>query len=241
MKAMRFARGRLALAALALLAAAPAGAQEALPPAQQVIDRYVQAIGGREKALSFQSRTLTYRMDVGGTAISMVVKMRRPNLGIMSMTVPPMTEIQSGTDGQVVWSISPAGAELLEGAQAEEVRIRTAFDADVLFDIYPTMETVERAEHGGRPCWKVRMATAGGTELFRCFDVETGLMIATTATQMGMEITAVFDEYKEFDGLKYPARSTASVGGQQVVNTLVNVSHADIPASEFAVPAAVRP
>ncbi|HEX2076917.1 MAG TPA: hypothetical protein VHG08_04385 [Longimicrobium sp.] len=236
---MQFVRKHTVLAAAALaLFTAPAAAQP-MPQAQQVIDRYVEAIGGREKAMSFQSRRLEYEMNISGTVIGMNVAMRRPNLGLVVMQTP-MGEIRSGVNGDVVWAVGPMGAQKMEGAQAEDIRIRTAFDADILFDIYPTMETVERAEYGGKACWKVRMVTASGTEMHRCFDVETGLMVATIQSQGGVEVTAVFDEYKEFDGLKYPAHSTASAMGQTVETTLVNVSHADIPVSEFAVPDEVQ-
>ena len=228
-----------AVFALVLALFAAPGAAQPLPPAQQVVDRYVEAIGGREKALSFRSRRLEYEMNVSGTVISMNVAMRRPNFGVVVMQTP-MGEIRSGVNGDVVWAMGPLGAQKLEGAQAEDIRIRTAFDADILFDIYPTMETVERAEYGGKPCWKVRMVTSSGTEMHRCFDVETGLMVATIQSQNGMEVTAVFDQYKEFDGLKYPAHSTASAMGQTVETTLVNVSHADIPESAFAVPDEVQ-
>ena len=178
-------------------------------------------------------------MNVSGMVIPMEVRMRRPNLGVVTMTTP-MGDIRSGVNGDVVWAVGPMGAQRLEGAQAEDIRIRTAFDADILFDIYPTMETVERAEFGGKACWKVRMETASGTVLHRCFDVDTGLMVAAIQNQQGMEVTAIFDQYKEFDGLKYPAHSTASAMGQTVETTLVNVSHADIAASEFAVPSEVQ-
>lgn len=230
-------RKQALVAAALVLFAAPSAAQT-LPPAQQVIDRYVQAIGGRDKARSFQSRRLSYEMNVSGMVINMDVAMRRPNLGVVNMQTP-MGEVRSGVNGDVVWAIGPGGAQRLQGAQAEDVRIRTAFDADVLFDVYPTMETVERATYDGKDCYKVRMVTAGGTEIFRCFDVNTGLLLAATQTQQGMEVTAVFDEYKEFDGLKYPARSTASAMGQTVVTTLTDVSHADIPLAAFAVPAEI--
>jgi zinc protease len=227
----------LAAAALALFTA-PAAAQT-LPPAQQVVDRYVQAIGGRDKARSFQSRRLEYEMNISGTVIGMNVAMRRPNFGTVVMQTP-MGEIRSGVNGDVVWAVGPMGAQRLDGAQAEDIRIRTAFDADILYDIYPTMETVERAEYGGKPCWKVRMETTSGTVMHRCFDVQTGLMVATIQSQNGVEVTAIFDEYKEVDGLKYPAHSTASAMGQTVETTLVSVSHADIPVSEFAVPDEVQ-
>jgi hypothetical protein len=76
--------------------------------------------------------------------------------------------------------------------------------------------------------------------MLRCFDVETGLMVATIQSQNGVEVPVVFDEYMEVDGLKYPAHSIAMPRGQVVETRLVSVSHADIPESEFALPDGVR-
>lgn len=230
---------RISVAAFAAAVfAAPAAAQP-LPPAQQVLDRYAEAIGGREKALSFQSRRLVYQVTSGGMQIEMEAIQRRPNLGVVVMRTG-MGEIRSGYDGQTGWMITPMGPQLMEGAQADEVRIRSAFDADVLFNVFDTLETTERAEYAGKACWKVRMVTATGVEATRCFDVQTGLLVALETTQNGMPVTAIHDEYREFDGLKYPSRFTSSAMGQEAVTTLVSVDHSDIPESEFALPEAVR-
>jgi zinc protease len=235
---MRFL-SRISLAAVALAAfAAPAAAQP-LPAARQVLDRYTEAIGGREKAASFQSRRLVYQLSAAGGTIEIEAAQRRPNLG-MSVVRTSMGDSRSGFDGTVAWTITPAGPAILQGAQAEEVRLRSTFDADVLFDVFDTMETTERAEYAGKACWKVRMSTPAGMETFRCFDVDTGLMVAFETTQDGMPVLAVYDEYREFDGLKYPSRLTSTVMGQQFVTTLVSVDHSDIPASEFALPDAVK-
>jgi zinc protease len=229
----------ITLAAAAVAAfAAPAAAQP-LPAARQVIDRYVEAIGGREAAQRIQSRRLVYEISAGGMTISMDIKQRRPNLGIVVMSTP-MGEMRSGFDGSTGWSMSPAGPDILEGTQAEESRIRAAFDADILFDVYETVETTERAEYAGKACYKVRMVSAAGSESFRCFDVDTGLMVAVEASQNGMPVTAVYEEYREFGGLKYPARFTSSAMGQEAVTTLVTVEHTDIPASEFVAPDAIK-
>lgn len=230
---------RISLAVAALVVCSVPAAAQTLPPAQQVIDRYVEAIGGRAAVQRAQSRHLVYELAVSGMTINMDVKMRRPNFSAVTM-VTPMGDMRSGSSNGVMWTIGPMGAQILEGAQAEEVRIRSAFDADIIFDVYPTMETVERAEYGGKACWKVRMVTAAGTESFRCFDVDNGLMVAATQNQNGMMVTAVFDQYLEQDGVKYPSHSVASAMGQEVVTTLKSVSHADIPESEFALPDAVK-
>src|SRR5690349_356452 len=124
---------RISMAAVAVaLFAAPAAAQP-LPAAQQVLDLYAQAIGGRERVAAVQSRRLVYQVSAGGMTIDMEAAQRRPNLGTAVMRTG-MGEIRSGFDGSVAWAITPMGPQILEGPPADEVRIRSAFDADVLFD-----------------------------------------------------------------------------------------------------------
>ena len=223
----------------AMAAAAPAGAQT--PSARQLVDRYVEAIGGRERIEAVASRHMVYEMNANGMTMSMEVRQTRPNL-MKTTLVTPMGEIVSGTDGETVYALTPMGAQVLEGPQAEDVRSRGSFDADLLLgDVFTSMETVGRGEHGGRACWNVRMETDSGIEMTRCFDAETGLTVAVTLSQAGTEITTTIDEYREFDGIHYPARTSGSAMGQTVVTTLVSVDHAPIPAAEFAVPEGVRP
>ncbi len=230
---------RISMAAVAVAVfAGPAAAQE-LPAARTVLDRYVEAIGGRERAQGFQSRRLAYTVEAAGNTMNVEAVQRRPNLQLATM-VTPMGEIRSGYDGTTAWVVSPGGPMILEGAPADDVRARSGFDTDVLFDGYPTMETTGRAEFAGKACWKVRMTSASGVTSSRCFDVATGLMVAVETEQNGVPVTVVYDEYREFDGLKYPSRFTSSAMGQEAVTTLVSVSHADVPVAEFALPDAVK-
>ena len=235
---MRFL-SKVSFAALGVVMfAAPAAAQP-LPAAQQVLDRYAEAIGGRDRVAAIQSRRLVYQVSAGGMTIDMEAAQRRPNLGTAVLRTG-MGEIRSGYDGTVAWTVTPMGPQILEGAQAEEVRVRSAFDADVLFNVFDTIETTERAEYAGKACWKVRMVTAAAVESFRCFDVETGLLVAYETTQNGMAVTALYDDYKEFDGVKYPSHFTSSAMGQEATTTLISVDHSDIPVSEFALPDAIK-
>lgn len=220
-------------AAAVLLAATTVPAQQ--PTARQLVDRHVEAIGGRERIQAVQSRHLVYEMKMDGSVMTMSVWQSRPNLG-RSAIQTPVGEVLSGTDGTTAYAGTAASLQVLQGPQAQEVLRGSAFDADLLFDAFETMEVTGRAEYGGRPCWNVRMVAATGTEQVRCFDVETGRVVAVSQLQGGTSVTAFVDAYREFDGISYPARTSAQSGGQTVVITLKSVDHAPIPASFFAVP-----
>lgn len=229
------------------LAAAPARAQD-LPPASEIVAAYTNAIGGTEAIARAQHRHVSAQMAMPAAGVTMTMETwhSRPNKMLMVMSIPNMGEMKSGFDGQVAWSVSPMeGPKVLEGAELQQALRGADFDSNLRFEhLYPTMETVERREVAGRPCYRVRLVAENGDESFACFDVESKLMLsmeARTESQMGtIETTTEFQEYRDFGGIKLPARSVMSMMGQQMVVTVTGVDTSPIPETTFAVPAEVR-
>lgn len=242
----RFAR-TLGLATLALAAQAGAAAAQQLPPAAEVVEKYVTAIGGRTTAQRFTSRHVTAEMSMPAMGVTMTMETwtARPNRMLARMNMSGMA-IASGFDGTVAWATSPmTGPKILEGAELRQALDQANFDNNVDFTrVFPTMETVGERTVDGKACWNVRMVSANGTEVHNCFEKETGLLIGSIAKQhttMG-EVTAdvVMGEYRDFDGLKMPTRMTTSMAGQQLVTTIKSVSHAPVADSLFALPPEIR-
>jgi hypothetical protein len=245
---IRSSYGRsLALAALVLAAHAGTAAAQQLPPASQVVEKYVQAIGGRAAAERFSARHVTAEMSMPAMGMTMTMEswMARPNRSFSKMEMSGMA-ITSGFDGTTAWVNSPmSGPKILDGAEFKQALDNANFDNNVDFTkVFPTMQTVGERTVGGSACWNVRMVSSNGTEVHNCFDKVTGLLVGSIAkqhTQMG-EMTAdiVMSDYREFDGLKLPTRMTMTMGPQQVVTTVKTVSHAPVPDSVFALPAEIR-
>lgn len=237
----------LGLAALALAVQAGAAAAQQLPPASQLVDKYVQAIGGRAAAERFASRHVVAEtsMPAMGMTMQMETWTARPNRMFSKMEMSGMS-ITSGYDGTVAWMNSPmSGPKILDGAEFKQAMDNANFDNNVDFaKVFPTMETVGERTVDGHPCWNVRMVSANGTEVQNCFDKESGLLVGSIShqhTQMGeMNIEAVIGDYKDFDGLKLPTRMQMTMGPQQVVTTIKSVSHAPVADSVFALPPEIK-
>ncbi|HEX7243653.1 MAG TPA: hypothetical protein VF263_25425 [Longimicrobiaceae bacterium] len=246
-------RALLLAAALASLAAAPLAAQGTLPPAQQLLDRYAQAVGGRDRVARYTSvRTVSdlefMGMGIKGTVESYTAK---PNRMFMKTELGPAGTGTMGFDGAVGWTNSAMqGPALMEGAELEQRREESDFleSAAMIADpaAYASIQTVERAEMGGKACWKVKLVRKSGRESFNCYDVETGLLagiVRTQVTQMGnMEITSVVGDYKDFGGVLLPTRSTATAAGQPVVivTTTRSVEFDTAQPSVFELPQEIR-
>jgi len=242
----RFGRP-LGLAALALAVQAGAAAAQQLPPAAQVVEKYVQAIGGRPAIERFSARHETGEMSVPAMGMTMTTESwsALPNRSFRKIDMSGMT-MTSGSDGTTAWVNSPmSGPKILNGDELKEAFDNANFYNGVDFaKVFPTMQTVGERTVDGHACWNVRMVSAAGTEVHNCFDKESGLWIGGILKQhseMG-EITAelVMADYKDFDGLKLPTRTTMTVGPQQIVTTIKTVSHAPVADSVFALPPEIR-
>lgn len=232
----------------ASVAPVPGAHAQDLPPARQIVDAYVQAIGGVDAIARASHRHVKGEMSLAAAGMTMTMEMwqARPNKMLMVMSIPGMGEMRSGYDGTTGWSMSPMqGPRIVEGDELAQTVRQADFDANLRFEhLFPTMETVERTEMAGRPCYRVRMVAENGDEAFACFDVETKLLLGITSraeSEMGtLETTIGFEDYRDFSGVKMPARTVMSVMGQQMEMTIREMDTNPIPANTFALPPEVQ-
>jgi len=236
----------LACAVLAAALQACSGAGSGPPPASQIVEKYVSALGGRAAAERHASRHVTAEMTMPatGTTVEMEIWTARPQrVRMLSRSVTNGVTIASGYDGTTAWAIAGDQPRILDRATFEQALGNARFDTPVDFaKTYPTMQTLGERTVEGRACWNVRMVSADSTEVQNCFDKESGLLVGTVVPKQGGGVLAdvVLGDYKDFDGLRMPTHMTTTVNGQRMVTTLKSVSHAPIPDSVFALPAQVR-
>lgn len=233
----------LGLAAALMAVAGSAAQAQRLPPARQIADRYVEAIGGRQAIARFQQRRIITETSVpGGGTITADSYQAAPNKTFVKTEIPGLGTFLSGHDGTVAWSHGPGqGPRVLEGNELGEA-LRQA-DFAVSLDpaaAHRSLETVGEKIVGGRPCWNVRMTHASGAEAHGCFDKENGLLVQTSLQTDAMQVDVTISEYREFDGIKMPSRMVTSIMGQEMTTTVKLVSHEPFDASIFALPAEVR-
>jgi hypothetical protein len=227
--------------------AGAAAAQQALPPAAQLVEKYVQAIGGHDAVARLQARHVTADVSMPAMGMNMTMEMysARPNKSVMRMEMSGMS-MGEGYDGTTAWATDPMnGPRLLDGAELAQRLDMSSFDNGMDYArAFPKMETIGEKTVAGKPCWNVRLTGERGTVEEACFDKESGLLVATHGTRtsrMGeVTVDATYSEYKEFDGVRIPTVTNLSQGGQSLVITVKALSHAAVPDSTFAPPAEVK-
>ncbi|HUF27227.1 MAG TPA: hypothetical protein VMM18_09645 [Gemmatimonadaceae bacterium] len=225
-------------------AAAPA--PDALPPAQQILDRSVELSGGREAMRRISSMRTTATLTFSGLQGEMVASLARPNRLHVRTMIAGVGEILSGFDGEVGWSIDPVqGPRVLTGRELEEMRERA--DRDQMLkspSSYTLAETQERTEFEGRPAWRIRLVRPSGREETEFYDIETGLQIGGVATQqsaMGQAtVTTILRDYRRFGPLLLAASAVQRVGPQEITVNMTAVEYDVVPDAIFELPAAIK-
>ncbi|HWQ00216.1 MAG TPA: hypothetical protein VNK92_07075 [Vicinamibacterales bacterium] len=247
------ANRRLALlVAAALLVPAVPRAQrrsdDPLPPARRIIDRYVEALGGRALAQKYRSRRATGRIALVAQGLEGDVEIlaARPDLLRIKISIAGIGDLESGYDGRIGWISNPlTGPMVVEGRALEQLRADADFDSALHEpDRYKVLETLERTEFEGRRVYKVRAVRASGDEDIEFFDVDSGLLVGsmtTRETPMGtVKSVTIVDDYRRFGGLLLPTRIVQRATGTEQVITIASVEFDVVEPERFVPPPAVR-
>lgn len=213
--------------------------------AEQVLDGYVKAIGGKEKLESFSSRRTkaTLSMPQVGLSGEMTITQKAPNLYRMEMELPGVGKMIQVSDGKQVMDKNPlTGERMLSGAEKDTVMMEATFNAEANWrKLYKTVKYEGREDVNGTPCHKVSVESAAGSKRTMFYDASTGLLkkiSAVVSTPQGdLATESLIDEYKETDGVKYAAKTSMTVLGQKQVIEIESIEHdVEIPENTFAIP-----
>ena len=219
-----------------------------LPSPRQIVDKYVQAIGGRSAILAHSSShaTGTFSVTSAGITGNIDIYNAKPAKSLVKTSIGGIGEILEGFDGTHGWGISPmTGPSLAEGVELQQKR----FDADFYSDLhdasrYTSMKVLEKTTFEGRPAYKVSMVKNIGGEDIEYFDAETGFKIGTTGTREGpmgpMNVTVSQTDYKKFADVMVPTTLKQSVAGVQNVITITSMEFDNVPPSTFEIPEKIK-
>ena len=246
----RFATSRIATAlTVTALCWAPAVAgQDALPAAQELHARYVDALGGRAALSRHESSyvTGTFSIPAQGIEGTLEVYAAAPMMMRVNVDIPGFGTARQGSDGETFWSVNPAmGPMILEGIMLEQTRQQ----ADYYGPLHPeryvaSAETVERTEFEGEPVYKVKVITTWDEEYVEFYSVDSGLLVGSIRTQEspmgGVEGVTVMSEYRDFGGVMVATHVVQRVMGMEQIMTVDDVVYDGVDPAVFALPEEIK-
>lgn len=226
--------------------AAPAAAA-AVPSADQVLDHYVNAIGGRAAWTKLNSRVSKGTIEIpamNNLSGTVEIHEKAPNSMLAVITLGGAV-FEQGFDGTTAWSNDPQnGVRVLTGAELDDAKREADFYHPLdLKKLYAKMTVTGTDKVGDRQAYVVEATAVGGDPDRMYFDTESGLLVRAVNHRHTPDGVAVFqaevEDYKDVDGVKLPftVHQTSAESAFTIRFTEIhhNVQLAD---GQFAKPAA---
>jgi len=178
-------------------------------PAEEIIAKYITAIGGQANVDKVKWRTIKGSSTNGpGNPIPLEIDQAPPNKFHVRATLEQGT-FERGFDGQVGWEKSPRGVRELDPIEVSRMQNSITLWGNLkLKEQYTRLRTVGREKVGDRDAYVI-LANRGDTDAERLFfDVETGLLLRRI-TYLRTMIAIIpeqfdFEDYRDVDGVKLP-------------------------------------
>ncbi len=186
----------------------------------QVVEKYLAAIGGKEKLLSVNDLFVEMNGKVMNFDITLTLAQKKPDKFYSNMDLGVM-QVETKFDGKK--GVSKNGGQVREMGEKEIETIKTrakifplaSYDKDSLKITLVGVESVN-----GKDAYKVKIEYPNGDKKTYYFDKESGLKVKESETkdtpQGQVAVTSEFSDYKDFDGIKYPTKITQNMAGQLI-------------------------
>ena len=231
-----------------LAATSPVAAQN--PSAQDVVNKYIEATGGKEaleKVKTLQVRGKMELASVGLTADLSVLQTQ--DAFLMTIALPGLGDLVQARNGEVAWASRQDGTiAKLEGKEKQQMMQNARMHEQLSWLDYKGEIIVKGdADIDGTAAWHLRFEPTDGVAADRYFAKESGLLLKvsmTAVSELGeIPTDSYFSDYKEFDGIKMACnmRQVVNVGGvgeMRFIYDDVKVNE-EIPEDRFAPPAGI--
>lgn len=181
-----------------------------LPTVEQVMNKYVAAVGGREAAAKLQSTVLkgSYEQSQGRNPV-VEINIKRPDKYLIVINTKQQGVIYQATNGATGWARSNRGQQEMNASELARLRqAATLYNVIKVAEPYTGMTVTGTEKIGDREAYVVERGESSGRIEKFFFDAETGLLlrrvVLTGTVLFPIPEQTDFEDYREVDGVKLP-------------------------------------
>jgi hypothetical protein len=183
---------------------------EPLPSLKQILDRYVQALGGAEALTKITTRVAKgSRIGADGVLVPEEVYQKAPDK-LLTITSYPQVVFSNGFNGTTGW-----GHSSREGATPLPDQLLAQLKRDAVFykelkteQLYPSLTVLGKTPVRDAEAYVVQAKPVDGPVEKLFFDVKTGLLVrryTESDTPLGkLPLQTDYEDYRDVDGVKQP-------------------------------------
>jgi hypothetical protein len=234
---------------LGLAFAGALAAADPLPKGDAILDKYVEATGGKAAYAKLHSQVVsgTTEFKTMGMKGKLTVYMAEPDKHYSEIELTGIGKIQEGSNGDVVWGYSAIqGPHIKEGEEKAEALLQGRFNSELNWrDLFKSAETVGVEQVDGADCYKVVLTPKAGPPITKWFAKDTGLlmkMAMTSKTPNGdIPSESVYSDYRKEGDITVAHKVVTHVSTMEMQMSVDSVqSNVDIPKDKFDPPAQVK-
>jgi hypothetical protein len=230
-----------------------AGAALQAQTADEIINKHLEARGGKDKIKAVQTTRVTGKMVMGqGMEAPFTMEQARPNKMRMEFTIQGMTGVQA-YDGKAGWAVMPfMGKKDPEPMSADDVKqLEEQADMDGILVDYKEkghqVESLGKVDVEGTPAYKLKVTQKNGDVVNVYIDADSWLELKregkTKVRGQEIESETTFGDYKPVEGLVFPfsieQKAKGMPGGMTLTVSKIEVNPS-VGGDRFAMPAAEK-
>jgi len=216
----------------------------ALPSVDELLNKYVEALGGAAAFKAITSRVIKGTVDIPGVSRggSFEGYQQAPNKLLTVMQAYPVGTVKVGFNGQSAWTSTSAGVRVLKGKELEAIERESDFYTPLkLKSLYKKVTVAGTSKIGYRDVYVLDCQSFFGPLDRYYLDVKTYLPArVNTLMLVGSVLAPVemyFDDWRPVDGIKMPFSTTQRFPKMTLSYTVTEVKHnAPIDANIFEPP-----
>ncbi len=189
--------------------------------ADDVIDAYIDALGGRSRLEAVKDMTQHMTASTMGMQIQLITRQKAPDLVLVKTQMGGMTLSQQLFDGEKGVVATQMGVqEFTEGPEFEQLKLQAVMNMELSYTQYGidiALLGIERVD--GQNTYKIALTMPSGMQVFDYYSVDTGLKVRTESNGS----IARYSDYKETDGILFAHRIIQEAGGQIIEMALDKV------------------
>jgi photosynthetic reaction center cytochrome c subunit len=187
-----------------------APAAETLPSVKQILERYVQALGGADALNKINSRIAKgSRIGADNVLVPEEVYQKAPDK-LLTITSYPQVVFSNGFNGTVAWGHSSRdGATPLPDQLIAQIKRDAVFYKELKTEqIYSSLTLVGKTSVRDADAYVIEAKPVDGPIEKLFFDVKTGLLVrryTESSTPLGkLPLQTDYEDYRDVDGIKQP-------------------------------------
>jgi hypothetical protein len=212
-------------------------------PAQEIIDRYVEALGGRDAIRSHTSMHMSGQLRFPrnkGFSSPIEIFSARTNHFFLQVQLPEGLHRQ-GCDGRRYGRATGTDVKFAAGRDLDQLLAIREFTAELHEpDAYRSVETLGSIKVDGRKCFQVLLTRKGGEVFDEFYDAETGLLHqrrrVDEANGGSRQLLETYRDYRRFGNQLVPAGQVFTALEYREELTISKVEWDNVPETVFNPP-----